>query len=150
MVKELQESGFKGDSLLRAAFERVKEMKFNGEERLLVSKSGLCSKLKLGSGNSADVNLALIQVLKKLGFKTYPIVLSTRDNGIISQHSPSLNKLNYVIVAIHDENGLRLLDPPKSICHVQFCPTDALMVTGGWCIPKNRTGYLWLSMVKMT
>lgn len=130
MVKELQESGFKGDSLLRAAFERVKEMKFNGEERLLVSKSGLCSKLKLGSGNSADVNLALIQVLKKLGFKTYPIVLSTRDNGIISQHSPSLNKLNYVIVAIHDENGLRLLDATEEYMPCTILPDRCINGNG--------------------
>jgi len=130
MVKELQESGLKGESLLRAAFERVKEMKFNGEDRLLVSKSGLCSKLKLGAGNSADVNMALIQVLNKLGFKTYPIVLSTRDNGIISQYSPSLNKLNYVLVSIHDENGLRLLDATEEYMPCTILPDRCINGNG--------------------
>jgi hypothetical protein len=130
MVQELQESGLKDESLLRAAFEKVKKMKYNGEDRLFISKSGLCSKLKVGAGNSADVNMTLIQVLNRLGFKTYPVVLSTRDNGIISQFAPSLNKLNYVIVAIPSENGLRLLDATEEYMPCTILPDRCINGNG--------------------
>jgi hypothetical protein len=130
IIKELQESGLKDENLLRAAFERVKKMKYNGEERLYVSNSGLCSKLKLGVGNSAEVNMTLIQVLNRLGFKTYPVVLSTRDNGVISQFSPSLNKLNYVIVAIPGANGLRLLDATEEYMPYTILPDRCINGNG--------------------
>jgi hypothetical protein len=130
MVQELKESGLKDESLLRAAFEKVKKIKYNGQDWLFVSEGGLCSKLKLGTGNSADVNMALIQVLNRLGFTTYPVVLSTRDNGIISQFTPSLNKLNYVIVAIPDGDGLRLLDATEEYMPCTILPDRCINGNG--------------------
>lgn len=130
MIKELEESGLKDESLIRAAFEKVKKIKYNGEEGLLTSDGGLCSKLKVGTGNSADVNMTLIQVLNRLGFKTYPIVLSTRDNGVISQNTPSLNKLNYVIAAVHRNNGLSLLDATEEYMPCTILPDRCINGNG--------------------
>jgi len=130
MVRELEESGLKDESLLRAAFEKVKKIKYNGEDRLYTSDGGLCNKLKVGTGNSADVNMILIQVLNRLGFKTYPVVLSTRDNGVISQITPSLNKLNYVIVAIPGKSGLRLLDATEEYMPCTILPDRCINGNG--------------------
>ncbi|MRS05927.1 hypothetical protein EG832_22310, partial [bacterium] len=130
MVRELEETGLKDESLLRAAFEKVKKTKYNGENRLFVSEGGLCSKLKLGAGSSADVNMILIQVLRRLGFSVYPVVLSTRDNGIISQFSASLNKLNYVIAAIPSGDGFRLLDATEEYMPYTLLPDRCINGNG--------------------
>jgi hypothetical protein len=49
------------------------------------------------SGNSATVNLLLISLLKKAGIKVYPVILSTRDHGLINPVSASMEKVNHVI-----------------------------------------------------
>ena len=61
-------------------------------------------------GNSADINIALILLLKEIGLNADPVVLSTRDHGIIRESSPNQDRLNYVI-ACADINGKKhLLD----------------------------------------
>lgn len=48
-------------------------------------------------GNAADVNLNLVLLLRKLDIDANPVVLSTRDNGVLPAFSVSFDKLNYVI-----------------------------------------------------
>ncbi len=53
--------------------------------------------LKLKSGNSADINLILVALLRKVGITCNPVVFSTRENGQISRYFPTIDKFNYVI-----------------------------------------------------
>jgi hypothetical protein len=144
IVDELKKSGLKEEELLKAAFEKVKKIKYNGEERLYVSTEGLCSKFKLGAGNSADVNLSLIQVLNRLGFKTYPVVLSTRSNGILSQFAPSLFKLNYVVVAVPSGNSFRLLDATEEYMPHTLLPDRCINGNGRLV---NNSNSQWIPLV---
>ncbi|MCK5171308.1 MAG: hypothetical protein KAQ75_15630 [Bacteroidales bacterium] len=54
-------------------------------------------------GGCAEINLILVALLNKIGLKAYPVVLSTRGNGMLSPITPSLNKLNYVIALLEIE-----------------------------------------------
>jgi hypothetical protein len=110
LIDELKGSGKQGDELISAAFDAAKKMAWNNERTIYISDEGLCSHFKLGSGNIADVNFTLLQILKKLGFEVYPVVLSSRANGLLSQFNPSSNKLDYVIVAVKTASGFTLLD----------------------------------------
>lgn len=59
------------------------------------------------SGNSADLNLLLLVMLQKAGIQAFPVILSTRDHGIISPVHASLSDCNYVIVkAIVDDKPM--------------------------------------------
>ncbi|HMU45154.1 MAG TPA: DUF3857 domain-containing protein [Chitinophagaceae bacterium] len=49
-------------------------------------------------GNSADINLVLLNLLRKAEITCYPILISTRDNGRVSVDFPSLSQLNGVDV----------------------------------------------------
>jgi len=144
LVDELKKSGLKDEELLKAAFEKVKKIKYNGEERLYVSTEGLCSKFKLGAGNSAEVNLSLIQVLNRLGFKTYPVVLSTRSNGVLSQFEPSLFKLNYVVVAVPSGNSFRLLDATEEYMPLNLLPDRCINGNGRLV---NNFNSQWIPLV---
>jgi hypothetical protein len=62
------------------------------------------------SGNSADLNLLLLVMLKKAGISAYPVILSTRDNGMLSPAHPSISDCNYVIVKANIDNNPVLLD----------------------------------------
>ena len=126
IVDELKASGKQGEDLVRAAFEATKKMSWNKEKSVVISDEGLCNHLKLGSGNVADINFTLLQVLKKLGFEAYPVVLSSRSNGMLSQFNPSLNKLDYLIVALKTESGFSLLDASEKYMPSYLLPDRAI------------------------
>lgn len=50
------------------------------------------------TGNTADINLLLLVMLQKAKITAHPVILSTRDNGIIHPAHPTLSECNYVVV----------------------------------------------------
>jgi hypothetical protein len=52
------------------------------------------------SGSVGDINLLLVALLRKIGLKADPVVLTTRDEGINLSTFPVLRRLNYVIVRV--------------------------------------------------
>ena len=100
------------DSLQKAnaLFNYIRDnFKWNGFNSDLTSKS-LKNILEDKSGNSADINLLLVAALRKAGLKADPVVLSTRDNGLILNEYPLINKINYVIVNLNIKGKQFLLD----------------------------------------
>jgi len=129
-IDELKKSGKQGDELIKSAFEASKRIHFNGDNSLYISEEGLAYKIKSGSGNAADVNFTLYQILKKLDFHVIPVGISTRSHGIISQFNPSLKKLNYMLVAIPKENGFMLLDATEKYMPYTMLPDRCINGSG--------------------
>jgi hypothetical protein len=97
---------------------------------LYVSEEGLCNHYKAGSGSAADVNFTLLQILKKLGFNVFPVGISTRANGLLSQFNPSRYKLNYILVALKKDNGFILLDATEKYMPYGMLPDRCVNGTG--------------------
>jgi hypothetical protein len=85
---------------MKAACDTIKKRVKWNDQKSLYSTGDLAFAYKKGSGNCADVNLILVQLLKKLDFEAFPIALSTRDNGIISPSFPTIDKFNYVVAGV--------------------------------------------------
>ena len=84
--------------MARMACDSLKKiMKWNKEASLFPSSLNLAARYKMKVGNSSEINLMLIMLLKKLDIETTPVVMSTRDNGVLSPIVVSIDKLNYVI-----------------------------------------------------
>ncbi|MBS1508946.1 MAG: DUF3857 domain-containing protein [Bacteroidetes bacterium] len=49
-------------------------------------------------GSSSEVNMMVMALLKRGGIKAYPVLISTRKNGILQMSHPSIDQLNDVIV----------------------------------------------------
>lgn len=62
------------------------------------------------TGNSADINLLLLAMLQKAEISAYPVILSTRDHGMLSPVHATLSDCNYVIVKAMIDNKPVLLD----------------------------------------
>jgi len=78
---------------------------------------------KAGSGNTADINLMLIGLLRQAGFSAYPVILSTRDNGIIRNHKvPVLSKFNYTMAWARKDGREYLLDATQPLLHPAMIP----------------------------
>lgn len=57
------------------------------------------------SGNLAEVNLAVIALLRRLDIKAYPLLVSTRSNGISHPEYPIIDQFNALVAFIPDPSG---------------------------------------------
>lgn len=64
-------------------------------------------------GNSAEINLLAVGMLKAAGIEAYPLLLSTRDNGRIKVDYPFVHFFNYVAIAAKI-NGVMVLSDATS------------------------------------
>ena len=52
------------------------------------------------SGNSADINLIILNLLRKAGIPCSPILVSTRNNGQVDEKFLSLSQFNGIDVLV--------------------------------------------------
>ena len=73
------------------------KVKWNGRYSKYASK-GVRSAYKNGEGNSADINLMIVSMLRSQGVNANPVLISTRNNGI--PLFPTREGFNYVICSV--------------------------------------------------
>lgn len=100
------------------------------------AEKGLRKAYKEGSGNIGDVNLTLVVVLRELGLKANPVVLSTRSNGVPT--FPTRSGLNYVIAVVETPQGNILLDASEKYSLPNVLPLRAINWNGA-IIRKDKT-----------
>jgi hypothetical protein len=147
VAKEIMAQCTTREEMLMMAYDYAKRIKWDKTQRLFTDKVALSSAFKEGKGNSSEVNLALVQLLRKLEFDAGPVVMSTRSNGIISPVRPSINKLNYVIAAVFTEKDTLLLDATEANCPYTILPMRDLNGQGQF-MDKKRTGWIPLEASK--
>ena len=62
------------------------------------------------AGTTAEINLILYNLLEKSDIICFPVLISTRNNGIVNKKFPSLGQLNGVDVLAYDTTGGYFLD----------------------------------------
>ncbi|MBN2486891.1 MAG: DUF3857 domain-containing protein [Bacteroidales bacterium] len=112
---------------MKAACEAVgSAIKWNEVSNLSPTYTSLGTILREGSGNSADVNLILVNLLRKLDISAYPVVLSTRDNGVLPVFGASMNKLNYILAYAKIGETTYLLDATEPLLPAGMLPIRCL------------------------
>jgi len=74
------------------------------------SEFGIKKSFESKVGNVGDINLSLIAALKYAGLNVEPLLLSTRENGLVSELYPVLSDFNYVIAKLNINEKVYLLD----------------------------------------
>lgn len=92
------------------------------------TKSGVKDAYKNGAGNVGDINLNLINMLNAVGFESYPVLVSTRSNGI--PLFPTREGFNYVVASVQHENSTMLLDATDKYSVVNMLPIRAINWNG--------------------
>jgi len=62
------------------------------------------------TGSSTELNLILLNTLKAKGFNAFPMLVSTRDNGLPSREIPAITDFNVLIVKLDIADRSYLLD----------------------------------------
>ncbi len=125
-AKGLKAANSSPEERLAKAYELVKKIKWNMKESVWCSKEGLSNAFNKQIGNSADINLILTILLRKLDIEANPVVMSTRDNGLIPAFSVSLDKLNYVLAHVTIDDKTYLLDATDENLPLGLLPKRAI------------------------
>ncbi|MFT5640877.1 MAG: hypothetical protein ACI9A7_000975 [Cyclobacteriaceae bacterium] len=132
---------------------------WNGYETIYTSRYLRDNFKNEHSGSVAEINLSLFSLLKKMEVEVYPIVFSTRSHGILNPISPSLNKLNYVVVLAKDGENELLLDATEKNLQPGDLPERAINGSGRLIsedttyfvplIPKNKDKILSMANISI-
>lgn len=85
-----------------------KTVKWNNDASFLAENSPK-EVLNMGTGNSAEVNLLLVAILRIIGMESYPVAVSTVGNGSLFSDSPTITQWNYVVALVKMPDGKDVL-----------------------------------------
>lgn len=71
---------------------------------------GLKNLISTKLGNSAEINLLLILLMRSANLNAEPVLLSTVGRGILTSYSPSIGMLNYVLASVDFDGKFTLYD----------------------------------------
>jgi hypothetical protein len=94
-------------------------------------------------GSSADMNFLLYQLIRKLNIEAYPMVMSTRDNGVVNQYFSSLSNFNHVIVYVKSGENICFLDATDRFVPADLLPENCL--NGSGFVIAEEKGY-WVEI----
>jgi hypothetical protein len=85
-----------------------KQIKWNN--RHTIYAKNIKEAIEKRTGNSADINLGLVNALRYANLEAIPVVLSTRDNGYAGLYAPAISEFNHVIAQLKIGEETYLLD----------------------------------------
>ncbi|MCA5005842.1 DUF3857 domain-containing protein [Sphingobacterium bovistauri] len=105
---------------------------------------GIEDALKSKSGNVGDINLALITALNAADIEAYPVIISTRNNGLPHDLHPILTDFNYVIAAVKLNNEFILVDATDPLAPFGQLPLHC--INGRGRIIYSRKSSEWIEL----
>lgn len=119
-------------------------VKWNGKYQLWPQPTK--ETLQQGTGSNADINILLIQALKDVGLEALPVVLRSRDQGMLPYNFPSFQKLTTYVVGVKQTNGqYAYLDATSTDGWLNTLPAILLTDRARLVNPKGST---WVDLQK--
>lgn len=142
-VEELTSGKVSGEEMIAAIISYVKEnVAWNGNAGVFPS-STLKKVLDNKKGNAADVNLLLGSMLEKAGISARPVLLSTRNHGLVRVATPVMSQFNYVICVAKVNDKAYLLDATERLLPVGMLPERCL---NGQGLAVAKEGFEWIPL----
>lgn len=120
------------------AFEFIKTHMTWNEKKNVYAKRDLRFAYNEKEGSVTEINLLLVKLLQKMNFNAEPIVLSTRDNGLLHPISASLDKLNYTIARVFVNGKFHYLDATEKLLPIDILPDRAYNGNGKYIAIKEK------------
>ncbi|MBK7306446.1 MAG: DUF3857 domain-containing protein [Chitinophagaceae bacterium] len=127
------------ETRMKFIYNRIrKSMSWNGDEDYVYTDNGIIKTWETKTGNVADINLLLVNLLNEAGVKTAPILFSTRDHGLVTPTYPSINQFNTVMAYVVLKDKAYVLDATDKVANVKLVP-EKVVNTNGF-IPEGENG----------
>jgi len=151
LANELKESKIEEIADLRKRVIEVyklvmSKVKWNGKYEL--SPAPTSETLKKGEGTNADINLLLIQSLHDAGLNAAPVMLRTRDLGLLPYNFPSIRKLStFLVGVIMPSGGNVYLDASSKNAYLNVLP-EVMLVERARLVQKGNRSQ-WVNLQKL-
>lgn len=123
-----------------------KEVTWNGKS-YFVTDEGVKNALDKHSGNSADMNLLLISLLRDAGLQAYPVLVSTRNNGKVNSTYPFLYQFNDVY-AYTEINQMPFVIDATNYGNPPFLIPWDVQFTEGFLVDEKLAQFIPLGDIK--
>lgn len=123
-----------------------KNIAWDGNEGIWC-KSGVKSALEKHSGNSAEINLLLVNLLKDAGLEAYPLLVSTRENGKINPMYPFIYQFNNVYALVVADGTEYVLDGTSRYTPPFIKPWD-VQFSDGYLVDKEKARFVSIQDTK--
>lgn len=128
----------------KAIYDHIKNTIKNNNLNSIYADEGVKKAFESHTGNVADINLALVDALKMAGLNAEPVLISTRDNGMVTDLYPAISEFNYVIVMLNVKGATYLLDAAYPM--LPFGMLNYQDMNGrGRVIPTGKPSY-WIAI----
>jgi hypothetical protein len=94
-------------------------------------------------GNSAEINLLLGSMLEKAEIPVSPVLLSTRNNGLLRIATPVASQFNYLICVAKINDKTYLLDATEKLLPTGILPERCL---NGQGFAISKDGFQWIPL----
>jgi len=142
-AEELKALGGSETDLLRRIYAYVSGYMMWDGNHDFTSSATMTNVFSHARGNSADINLMLLAMLKIAGIESDPVILSTRENGLLNPYFAINSKFNNVLVSAVADGKSWLIDATDPVRPFSMLPEECLNGQG-WVV--NKFGGSWVDM----
>ena len=147
IAEEIKAMDISAEGKIRMAFAEAKKVKWDGSHSLFARDETVKYAYDEQIGNSAEVNMILLQILQRMDMDAHPVVMSTRDNGVLTPINCSFNKLNHMIVYVNVDQKIYLLDATEEYMPCDLLPLHSINKRGR-VIARDRSAWVDIEVDK--
>lgn len=114
-----------------------KNMEWNGYDNIW-ALDGIKSAWKDKKGTSGEINLILVNLLKDADLKAHPVLVSTRENGMVNTSIADINQFDKVLAYVELNDKVYVLDATDKYTPPNLIPLE-VMYSEGLVIEKPLT-----------
>lgn len=108
-----------------------------------VNEKSLRKSFEAKQGSNIEINFLLISFLRRMGLEADPVLLSTREHGMIDTNIHDVNQFNHVIARTKVDGKYIFLDAGDILRPYNFIRKNSIGMTG-FLISEN--GYQWVKI----
>ena len=108
-----------------------------------VNEKSLRKSFEAKEGSNVEINFLLISFLRRMGLQANPVMLSTREHGMIDTNIHDVSQFNHVIVRTKVDDKYIFLDASDTLRPYNFVRKNSIGVTG-FLISEN--GHEWVKI----
>jgi len=120
-------------------------MDWNGNAGIW-AQNGVLTAWENKKGNSGDINLILINLLRTAGIHANPILVSSHENGMINQLTPGYEQFDNVMAYVKINQHIYVLDASDKYATPNIVPWDVMFTYGILIEKEGLNGWRWCSL----
>ncbi|MBB1284615.1 DUF3857 domain-containing protein [Flavisolibacter sp. BT320] len=129
---------------LKAVYDFVRSNITWDEINSKYSEQGSKSTLEKKKGNTGEINLLLVSLLKSAGVEAYPLLVCERDFGLVDTAYSFLDQFNKVVAIAYADGKQYVLDGTDKLTPFFLVPPDILNTTA-FLVDKKKKRFVYFN-----